>query len=157
MRITQEADYALRIVLNLSKRGYGQKVEAKVLAEEEGVPLRFLLKLLRKLKASNIVESYRGVNGGYALIMQPEDVTLRTVIESIDGEVLLNKCMGDESLCNVGNTSTCRIHKAFKDIQTVLLEELDKYDFKKLIDTDVKLEEYGVSIDEDTVKADISE
>jgi Rrf2 family transcriptional regulator, iron-sulfur cluster assembly transcription factor len=67
MRITQEADYGFRVILYLSKLGYGEKSSAKTISREQGIPLRFLLKLLRKLTCSGIIKSYRGVNGGYAL------------------------------------------------------------------------------------------
>ena len=49
MRITQEGDYALRVVYFLYRNGRGQRVEAKVISENENIPLRFLLKLLRHL------------------------------------------------------------------------------------------------------------
>jgi len=49
MRLTQEGDYALRVVLFLFKFGKGQRVEAKVISQHEKIPQRFLLKLLRKL------------------------------------------------------------------------------------------------------------
>lgn len=41
MKITQEADYALRVILHLSKLGYGERVEARIISEQEGLPLRF--------------------------------------------------------------------------------------------------------------------
>ena len=59
-------------------------VEAKLIAEEENIPMRFLLKILRLLARAGFVESYRGINGGYALTRPPEEITLRDVIEAIE-------------------------------------------------------------------------
>ena len=47
MNINQESDYALRLVLMLSKEGLDNKLDAKFLSEKTNIPLRFLLKLTR--------------------------------------------------------------------------------------------------------------
>ncbi len=48
MKITQETDYAFRILLFLGRLGVGHKVDAKTISDTEGVTLRFTLKILRK-------------------------------------------------------------------------------------------------------------
>ena len=65
MRITREVDYALRIVLMLSREQ--KQIEAKVISESNGIPYRFTLKILRKIVQAGIIRSYRGVNGVYVL------------------------------------------------------------------------------------------
>ena len=84
MRITHEADYAVRIVYVLMQ-SKESTVAASKLAGGSGVTLRFTLKILRKLAASGIVTAQKGANGGYALAMDPADVSLGLIIESIDG------------------------------------------------------------------------
>ena len=74
MQINQETDYALRVVLYLSKLGINEKIEARVIADQEHVPIRFLLKLLRKLNQAQLVKSYRGVNGGYSINKSPREI-----------------------------------------------------------------------------------
>ena len=93
MRITQESDYALRVVLYFSSLNPGTKVSANIVAEDQNIPLRFLLKLLQKLKKADIVESFMGVNGGYALKREPKDISLKDVIEAIEGPIHLNRCL----------------------------------------------------------------
>jgi len=134
MKITQEADYGLRVVLHLCKIGYGERVEAKVVAAQEGIPLRFLLKLLRKLIQHGIVKSYRGVAGGYALDKTPENITLREVIEAIDGPISVNRCTVESNFCNINRTGSCIIHKAMRKIQRDLLKELEGITFKNLLE-----------------------
>lgn len=133
MKVTQEVDYALRVVLYLCKLGYGVKIEAKAIAESEKVPIRFLLKLLRKLKMADIVESYRGVNGGYALNRKPEDISFKDVIVAIDGPIYMNRCMYDPSHCNINRTNRCEIHSALSSVQSNLIKQLDSISFKDLL------------------------
>ncbi|MCY6355653.1 RrF2 family transcriptional regulator [Clostridium sp. ZS2-4] len=133
MKITQEVDYALRVVLYLSKLGYGNKIEAKVISHQENIPLRFLLKLLRKLKQASIIDSFRGVTGGYALAKLPKDITLKDVVEAIDGPIYVNRCLYDPSLCNLNRTNHCEMHKTLNRVQQKLLYELEDINFEDII------------------------
>ncbi|QAA32102.1 RrF2 family transcriptional regulator [Clostridium manihotivorum] len=139
MKITQEADYGLRVVLYLSKLENGAKINAAVIAEHEGLPLRFLLKLLRKLIAKGIIRSYRGVAGGYSLNKLPEEITLKDVIEAIDGPIYVNRCIIDPAYCNAQKGNRCEIHRALGEIQTSLIKQLSDINFKALKDGTYKL------------------
>jgi Rrf2 family protein len=133
MKITQEGDYALRVVLFLYKYGQGRRVEAKVISAHENIPPRFLLKLLRKLTVGNIVKSYMGYGGGYAVEKPPQEITVRGVIEAIEGPICINKCLGDADLCNLGRANTCEIHAALESVQQNLVAGLDELTFAKLL------------------------
>ena len=90
MRITQEADYALRIVTSLARSG--TVCGAAELAESEGVPPRFAHKILRKLMQGGMIKSHPGAKGGYSLNILPEQLTMLDVIELIEGPFALSKC-----------------------------------------------------------------
>lgn len=138
MKITQEGDYALRVVLYLSKKGVGEKVEAKVMAEDANIPLRFLLKLLRKLTVAGILNSFRGIGGGYAVARAPGDITLYDVIDAIDGPLYINRCLYDKAYCTLNRTDTCEVHSALGKIQARLFSELKSVTFENLISGDGK-------------------
>lgn len=132
MKITQEADYGLRVILYLSKLEYGAKVDAGTIAEHEELPLRFLLKLLRKLIAPGIIRSYRGVNGGYSLNKLPEEITLKDVIEAIDGPICVNRCVLDPGYCNAKKGNKCEVHRVLSGVQQNLVLQLSNVNFKDL-------------------------
>lgn len=138
MRITQEADYGFRVVLYLSKLGYGEKIEAKSISKDQGIPLRFLLKLLRKLTLRGIIKSYRGVNGGYSLNRIPENITLKDVIEAIDGPIYINRCLDNPKNCNIEHTSYCVVNHALSKVQNNLVEDLGSISFKDILEENIK-------------------
>ena len=112
MRITLESDYALRIVTELASRD--TQVDAKTLAERTQVTPKFALKILHKLVNGGIVDSYKGKLGGYKLRLSPDDITLKMVIELIDGPIALTKCIGDEQTCSLNSDKTsCIYHHVF--------------------------------------------
>ena len=94
MHITLEADYAVRMVELLSAMKNRQ--DAGTIAEGTNVPQRFCLKILRNLVAAGIVKSYKGSHGGYELAAPPEQITLRQVIEAVEGPYQLSRCVGKE-------------------------------------------------------------
>lgn len=134
MKITQEVDYAFRVIYHLSSLGLNNKIEAKVLADKENIPHRFLLKLLRKLIKANLVCSYRGVLGGYALNIPPSSISLYDVIVAIDGPIALNKCLISQDYCNKSITTDCKIHKSLSLIQHNLINDLKSKTFDKFLE-----------------------
>ncbi|MEW6064964.1 transcriptional regulator [Desulforamulus profundi] len=132
MRLNQATDYAFRAVLYLSQLPKGQLAEAKVIAEQEKIPIRFLLKILRSMATAGIVESFRGVSGGYALARDPKDITMKDVVEAVEGPLEVNRCLVAPEECNKHFTAWCPLHKALFSIQQTLNKELAGYNFAEL-------------------------
>ncbi len=123
MRITHEADYAIRIVFNLSKND--GVTAAKEIAEQCGITLKFALKILRKLTLAGIIRSHKGVRGGYELNRSPCELSFGSIIEAIDGPIEINHCLGHEFECTrVHNKQICDIRSRFLDVNNLLKREL---------------------------------
>lgn len=133
MRITQEADYALRIVALLAS--HDSLVDANTIADEAGVTQRFALKILRKLSLGEVVSSQKGASGGYRLAKSAEEITLKDIIELIDGEIAISKCLSQEHICSKQgiNKSACKIHLIFDAINHDLVERLEKITIASVI------------------------
>ena len=139
MRITQEADYALRMVCLMAQED--TVLGAPVMAEVVAVPPRFALKILRKLSQEGLVKASRGVTGGYRLTVDPTVLTVRRVIESIDGPIEISKCLSDMHMCrNNPNKNCCRFHHVFGTLNGYLTERLDRLTVAMMIDPDLPLE-----------------
>ncbi|MBM7557560.1 RrF2 family transcriptional regulator [Halanaerobacter jeridensis] len=133
MKLSQASDYAFRAVLYLAKQGVGNRVDAQTISEVENIPKRFLLKTFRKLAQTDIIESYRGKYGGYALAKDPADVTLLDVVEAVEGPIEVNRCLVEPEACNKQGADTCRIHHALYDVRETITDKLKEYTFAKLL------------------------
>ena len=131
MYITLETDYAVRIVSVLCLDG--GRVDAATIAGRANVTLRFALKILRKLVAADIIRSYKGTQGGYQIKMQPADITLKTVIEAIEGTYYFSRCLSAEHECSRGADGICCYQKAFGEITEMEREKLESYNFADVI------------------------
>ena len=106
MHMTLEADYAVRIVEFLAVNP--GRADAKTISERTSVTLRFTLKILRTLVSDGIVRSYKGAKGGYELAKPPKEITLRSVIEAVEGPYMISRCQGDAYSCQ---RTSCRLHR----------------------------------------------
>ena len=75
----------MQATLQLAQSTSGAPVPCSRLAAEGRMPERFLLQILRHLVTHGILQSTRGVDGGYSLVRKPEDISLLDVIEAVDG------------------------------------------------------------------------
>ncbi len=115
MRITQESDYALRILTVLASNT--EVVDAQKIAADTSVSLRFAVKILHKLTGEKLIRSYKGAKGGYQLAVPPEEITLKAVIELIDGPIALSRCLEKEESCTMKSDKTsCIYHHIFDTI-----------------------------------------
>ena len=137
MKITQEADNALRMMCLLAKQAAAgvPTVGAAILAEGVAVPNRFGLKILQKLSQSGMVKTSRGATGGYSLNTDPATLTVRQVIEAIDGPIEINRCLSETHLClNNPNKDCCRLHHVFAELNGMLIERLDRLTVAMVVD-----------------------
>jgi len=132
LTINQATDYAFRAVLYLAKHAE-EVVEAKVIAEREAIPMRFLLKIMPLLIKTGIVKSYRGIGGGYSLAKKPQDISFLNVLEAIEGPVRLNRCLINPSACNKQAVPSCDIHHVLGSVQERLKQELQSHKFSDLL------------------------
>lgn len=132
MRITQESDYALRILTALAEEN--ELIDAGTLSERTSVPTRFALKILHKLVGGNFVSSYKGAHGGYKIKLKPEEITLGSVIELIDGPIVIARCLESGESCSYsGDKSSCIYHHIFESISLDVAKKLGRITIKDVL------------------------
>ena len=85
MKLSRTVTYALQATLQLAQADSKQPVPCSQLAANGQMPERFLLQILRHLVTHGILRSTRGVDGGYSLTREPNEISILDVIEAIDG------------------------------------------------------------------------
>lgn len=132
MTFTRETDYALRLVLAFSALDPGEYDTAQQVSAAQGIPYRFLLRVLKKLKKAGIVASRQGSDGGYRLARSSGTISLWDVIEAIEGGIDICRCLGDISFCNAGKAPECVIHRTMRSVQDNLISDLKSFTFDDL-------------------------
>ncbi len=131
MCLTLESDYAVRIIGCLAAEC--KRIDAKNISERTGVSLRFALKILRKLVSAGLVKSFNGMHGGYELAKPPSEITMKDVIETVEGSYYLNRCHEEDFVCTRGAKGHCRYQAVFNEITELVSKKLASCNFEDLI------------------------
>ena len=87
MKLSAKTEYACLAMLQLGEEyDSGEPLQIRRIAEEHGIPARFLVQILLQLKGASLVVSTRGAAGGYRLARPPREITLADVIEVMEGD-----------------------------------------------------------------------
>ena len=130
MQITRQADYAVRAVLYLARKG-DQRIATSSIAEEQHIPPSFLAKIISQLSIAGLLHTSRGARGGVTLARDPKDVTLLEVVEAIDGPIQLNECVENASACSF--THACPMRPIWCEAQEDLVTRLKNTNFADML------------------------
>src|SRR6266702_4422454 len=128
MKLSLRGEYALRALLVLGLN-YGQPVvRIQVISEHQNIPKRFLEQILNDLKTAGIVQSRRGVAGGYRLAKRPEEITLAAVVRHIEGALAPVSCASERfyEKCSCPDESRCAIRSAMKEIREAVVRVAER-------------------------------
>jgi Rrf2 family protein len=90
MRISARSDYAIRAMAHLADASPAgdRAIKADEIAQAQGIPLKFLLEILRELRNDDLVHSQRGSEGGYSLARPAAEITLADILRALEGPLV---------------------------------------------------------------------
>lgn len=85
LRLSTKTEYGLQALIDLSVQGQGKPVQVVEVARRQNIPRESLAILMVDLRRAGLVTSVRGPSGGYLLTKDPADISLRAIIEALEG------------------------------------------------------------------------
>jgi len=129
VKISVRGEYALRalIVLGLDYIEDDSVVRIQEISKRQNIPKRFLEQILNDLKSASILESKRGVAGGYRLKVPPDRITLAEVIRHIEGPLAPVSCVSERfyEKCSCPNEDKCAIRSVMKEVRDAIVKILE--------------------------------
>jgi FeS assembly SUF system regulator len=123
LKLTKKADYGL-IALRHIAMSPRQAASAKEIAEQYGIPLPLLAKVLQTLTKSGALHSLAGTHGGYKLARDARYVTVLEVIRSIDGPIVLTSCFTEHGGCD--QSIRCTVREPLRHVHEAILNLLQR-------------------------------
>lgn len=121
--ISRKVDYAILTLVELARGG--RDASARDLAERHGLSKAFVANILKELCQAGVVESHRGVLGGYRLAKPPREITVRGLIAALDGEFQFMACAGDDvAEHDCGLVNSCPVREPLRKVHDRLLAVL---------------------------------
>lgn len=135
MHLTREGDYAVRLLVDLAGRSRGHVARTEDLSQRTGVPRPYLAKIIQILSRAGFVQTRQGPGGGVSLLKDPATITLRQMVEAVEGPICLNRCLIRPGECP--RDRFCPVHPVWARVQTVFIRELDAVTAKDLAEAPV--------------------
>ena len=133
VRLTRAGEYAIRGMIYLSQQPREHLTLIADIAHAEGVSASFLAKIFQSLAKAGLVESQRGAAGGVSLGRPAERISLKNIVEAVEGPMALNRCLLPERPCE--NATNCPVAPVWREAQAQMLAvlanaTLDKFNGK---------------------------
>jgi len=130
MELTRKGEYAIRGIVFLAKQPAGKVILVSDVAEATGVSQTFLAKIFQSFAKLGLVNSFRGTGGGFVLGRPPSRITLRQVVEAVEGPIMPNRCLSGEGQCS--REDECMVHPVWRKVQGEIASILDSVTLEDL-------------------------
>lgn len=132
MKLSTRSRYGLRLMLELALQ-YGQgTVFLKDIAERQELSEKYLSKLVIPLKAAKLINASRGAHGGYALASPAEAITVRQIVEALEGDIFPVECVNRSEICS--RAELCPTRDVWAKLHQEACRVLDGITLRQLVD-----------------------
>jgi Rrf2 family transcriptional regulator, iron-sulfur cluster assembly transcription factor len=129
-RVNRQTDYAVRVLLMLAQQPEGTRLSTAEIGREMLIPTAFLPRIVAQLAQANLLVTFPGREGGVQLPRPAGQITMKDVVELMEGPLLLSECMTGEEACPF--EGDCRVRCRWINLQSRILEELNSTTFADL-------------------------
>lgn len=134
LRMTKQADYAIVLLTYMARRRPGACFNARDLAAVSHLGLPIVSKILKLLTRGEVLDSQRGVKGGYRLARSPELIQVGEIIEAVEGPIAITECTDiDGSDC--ATESLCPVRGHWQRINQAIVEALEGITLAEMTDS----------------------
>ena len=131
IKISKMADYSV-VILEVMARTPNEHISSSLIAQRCALPEPTVSKILKMLAREKIIYSTRGAGGGYNLISNPHEITIKDIITAIDGPISLTACIdGDNTGC--GLTGSCVMRGRWDDVNDAIRSALGEVTLADMI------------------------
>ncbi len=122
LKISKSVEYSILALKYIAENQGGSKVNAKTISEKVNIPFELLAKLLQKMAKKGIIKSIQGTHGGYSLIVDPDKLTLLTVIDAVEQNIQLTDCSFDGATTDdCARMEDCCLRNPLTNIQNKII------------------------------------
>ncbi|HRH23227.1 MAG TPA: Rrf2 family transcriptional regulator [Candidatus Magasanikbacteria bacterium] len=97
LSISKQTDYAVELILALSKLNESELLSLRAFSKQSTISFLFLQRIAKSLREARLIESVRGINGGYRLLKPASQISFREVIEAVQGPFSVLACTKKEN------------------------------------------------------------
>lgn len=131
MKLSTRSRYGLRLLVELAMAPPETTMFLGDIAKQQDISEKYLSKLVIPLRGARLIISRRGANGGYMLARDPREITLKEIVEALEGELFPLDCVKDPEVCT--RTPQCASHDVWVDLNRAISEYLEGISLESIV------------------------
>lgn len=135
MRLTTKSRYGTRLILDIAVYGKKKPVPLSDVSKRQNISLKYLEQLTGKLNKAGIIESHRGPFGGYMLVKSPENISIGSIVRTLEESTAITDCAEQEKrVCGVCNKAgDCLSRWVWVEASRAMFDRLDQISISSLL------------------------
>lgn len=138
MRLSTRARYGTRLMLELALNFKKGTVFLKDIAAREEISEKYLSHLVIPLRASGLISSSRGAHGGYRLAKSPSQITLKEIVQTLEGGISFVECVKNPSVCP--RVSKCATRGIWEKLDKKISDALSSINLADLMNSQKEID-----------------
>jgi FeS assembly SUF system regulator len=122
LRISKLTDYAILVMVELNEN-HGEVLSAHALGENTHLELPTVSKVLKLLAKAGLVQSFRGINGGYSMDKEARNISVAEIIAAIEGPIAMTECSVEIGLCS--QEQVCNLRSNWRKISSAVARAME--------------------------------
>lgn len=144
VQLSKAGEYSVRAMLHLAAVNGQAITQISEISKAWDIPESFLRKILNNLAKVGLVNSSRGMGGGFVLARPASEITLLDVIEATEGKTYLNHCLVGPGACE--NRSWCPVHVVWREAQNAFSTILKSKTLAELVSNQEFQEHFNIKV-----------
>ncbi len=134
MRLTTKSRYGTRLILDLAINSQTEPVRLSEISKRQSISLKYLQKLISKLKKAGFVKSMRGPYGGYMLAKPMSEISVGDIVRELEGSDSITDCTESDNVCGMcTRAGQCLTQHIWAETSKAMFEKLDSFKIDQLI------------------------
>tara|TARA_Y100000590_G_scaffold423414_1_gene529278 strand:+ start:354 stop:776 length:423 start_codon:yes stop_codon:yes gene_type:complete len=138
MKLTSRGRYAVMALADMAAFDKKKPVSLRDISLRQNISLVYLEQIFSKLKKNNIVNSIRGINGGYILSKQPAEIKIADIFYAVDEKVKTVKCKKESKKSCNGKSIKCNTHNLWDELEIHINNFFERKNLNDLINNNSK-------------------
>ena len=132
MQITKGVEYGIEGILYLARRERNEPAFIREISRATAIPETFLSKVFQRLATKGLIRSRRGFRGGFRLARPAGRITLREIVEALQGPIEFHRCL--DHLRQRGQKGRCHVKRVFNEIQSKVSRILEQTTLEDILE-----------------------
>ncbi len=132
MRISTKGRYGMRFMLDVALHGHGSTISLKDVARRQQISEKYLWQVVHPLKSAGLVRVTRGAHGGFALAREASEITMKDILDAVEGSSALVECSDCPEKCD--RSPDCAMQSIWKDLNQQVAGALSAVNLQAIVD-----------------------